>query len=161
MGICRVFEQLEAAWACVVFERFGRFGFVLYFLFIGGLSLAAINLTSRVAGSVFQALAVEKSATSQSSRVKSGLEAQDRAAEWQAAGYVLERPPVPDVPAAALAKAMDAAENYPLPPDVKSNALPVGPRVAGWTKRIKAKTATSFADDSSGRIILRSLRAEM
>ena len=161
MGTCRAFEQLEAARACVVFERLGKFGFVLYFLFIGGLSLAVVNLTSRVAGSVFQALAVEKSATSQSSRVKSGLEAQDRAAEWQAAGYVLERPPVPDVSAALLAKGMDAAENHPLPPGANSNALPVGPRVAGWTKLIKAKVATSVADESSGRIILRSLRAEM
>ena len=56
---------------------------------------------------------------------------------------------------------MDAAENRSLPLDTKSNALRLEPRVAGWMKRIKAKRATSVADESSGSIILRSLRTEM
>jgi hypothetical protein len=160
VGTCRAFEQLEAARACVVFERLGKFGFVLYILFIGGLSLAVVNVTARVASSAIAGLIVEKS-TPNTSRVTTGLEAQERAAGWQSAGYILEMPTVPDVSAALLAKGMDAAENHPLPPGANSNALPVGPRVAGWTKRIKAKVATSVADESSGRVILRSLRAEM
>ena len=147
-------------WACVVFERSGKFGIVIYFLFVGGLSLTVVKLTARVASSAIASLTFEKSAPN-TSRVTTGLEAQERAAGWQSAGYILERPPVPGVSAAVLAKGMDAAENHPLPPGANSNALPVGPRVAGWTKRIKAKVATSVADESSGRIILRSLRAEM
>ena len=160
MGTCRAFEQLEAARACVVFERLGKFGFVLYFMFVGGLSLALVNVTARLASSAIAGMIVENSSPN-TSRVTTGLEAQERASRWQTAGYILERPPVPDVSAAALAKGMDAAENHPLPPDANSSALRVGPRVAGWTKRIKAKVATTIADESPGRIILRSLRAEM
>ena len=160
MGTCRAFEQPEAARACVVFEPLGKFGFVLYFMFVGSLSLALVNVTARVASSAIAGLAIENSSPNPS-RVTTGLEAQERASRWQSAGYILESPPVPDVSAAALARGMDAAENHPLPPDANSSASPVGPRVAGWTKRIKAKVATSVADESPGRIILRSLRAEM
>jgi hypothetical protein len=160
VGTCRAFEQLKAARACVVFERLGKLGFVLYFMFVGGLSLAVVNVTARVASSAIAGLIVENS-TPNTSRVTTGLEAQARASRWQTAAYILERPPVPDVSAAALAKGMDAAENHPLPPVANSSALPAGARVAGWTKRIKAKVATSVADESPVRIILRSLRAEM
>jgi hypothetical protein len=160
VGTCRAFEQLEAARACVVFERLGKFGFVLYFMFVGGLSLALVNVTARLASSAIAGMIVENSSPN-TSRVTTGLEAQERASRWQTAAYILERPRVPDVSATALAKGMDAAENHPLPPDANSSAMPVGPRVAGWTKRIKAKVVTSVADESPGRIILRSLRAEM
>jgi hypothetical protein len=146
--------------ACIVFVRFGGFSLVLYFLFVGSLSLALANVSALVARVAIADLTFKKGVPS-TSRVATGLEAQDRTAGWQSADYILERPPVPDVSATALAKGMDAAENLPLPCGVRSNELPVGPRVAGWAKRINAKTATSVADESTGRIILRSLRMEM
>ena len=98
----------------------GGFGFVLYFAFIVGLTLALINVIGRVADSAFTGLAIEGSATSKSSRIKTGLEAQERAAKWRSADYALERPPVPDVSVAALAKGLDAAEDHPLPPHAKT-----------------------------------------
>jgi hypothetical protein len=160
VGPCRAFERLELCGACVVFERFGGFSLVLYFLFVGSLSLALEDVSTRVAGMAIAALTFKKGVPN-ASRVATGLEAQERTAGWQSAGYILERPPVPQVSAAALAKGMDAAETHPLPWGVRSNELPVGTRVAGWAKRINAKTATSVADESSGSIILRSLRMEM
>jgi hypothetical protein len=94
-------------------------------------------------------------------RVVTGLEAQARAALWQPAVYIPARTPMPDVSAAALANGMDDAES-PSPSALSSPALPSHARVAAWTKRIKLKRPSSLvADESSGRIILRSLRAEM
>ena len=141
-----------------MFERFGGLGFVLYFLITGGLSLAVVNVSAHIAESTFQGLTIKKSETSQSSRVKSGLEAQERAARWKPAGYVLDRPPAPDLAAAALAKGLDTAESHPLPPVTKVDVWANQPRVAGWMKRTKAR---GVADENTGRIILRSLRSEM
>ena len=166
--------------ACVVFERLGGFGFALYFLFVSAVSLAVVNMAARLAGSAVADLTFEKSAA-KTSRVTTGLEAQERAAGWQSAVIVLETPPVPDVSAAALAKGMDAAEIRALPPDTKSNVgsnfapklsqnrlrnrrnigSTLRPRIAGWMKRINAKRGTTVADESPNSIILRSLRAEM
>ena len=146
--------------ACVVFERLGGFGFAVYFLFVGAVSLAVVNMAARLAGSAVADLTFEKSAP-KTSRVMTGLEAQERAAGWQSAVIVLETPPVPDVSAAALAKGMDAAENRSLPPDTKSNGSTLRARVAGWMKRTNPKRVTTVADESPGSIILRSLRAEM
>jgi hypothetical protein len=117
-------------------------------------------MAARLAGSAVADLTFEKSAP-KTSRVMTGLEAQERAAGWQSAVIVLETPPVPDVSAAALAKGMDAAENRSLPPDTKSNGSTLRPRVAGWMKRTNPKRVTTVADESPGSIILRSLRAEM
>ena len=68
---------------------------------------------------------------------------------------------VPDVSVAALAKGLDAAEDHPLPPDARTYARPIRPRVAGWMKRVGAKPATRFADESPDRLIVRSLQGEM
>ncbi|GAG08723.1 unnamed protein product [marine sediment metagenome] len=150
-----------------MFERLAGFGFVLY-LFLIGLAVAAIGVAARVASSTFAELTIARSATSQPSRVKTGLEAQERQAQWQSTDHVLERPPVPDVSAAALAKGLEAAETHSLPAethspptDVSSKARPTRPRVAGWMKRDKPKAATSLADESPSLIITRSLRGEM
>ena len=110
MGTCRVFEQPKAAWACAVFERFGGLGFVVYFLIIGGLSLAVVNVAAHLAESTFQGLTIKKSETSQSSRVE-----------------------------LALAKGLDTAESRPLAPVTKVNVWPNRPRVEGWTKRAKGR----------------------
>ena len=95
----------------------GGFGLVLYLLMIGGLLLAVINVTARVADSAFTGLTIEGSATPKSLRVKHRLE--------------------PDAPAMALAKGLDR-----LP--ANASAGPIRPSVAGWTKRGGAKSATSL-----------------
>lgn len=149
-----------------MFERLGGIGFVLYFLLIG-LALAAIAVSARVASSSLAELTIARNATSQASasRVTVGLEAQTRQAQWQSAGQALERPPVPDVSAATLAKGLDAAENHrenhPLPPVAKSKTPPIRARVAAWMKRGKPKAVTNLAEESPNRLIERSLRGEM
>ena len=84
---------------------------------IGGLLLAVINVTARVADSAFTGLTIEGSATPKSLRVKHRLE--------------------PDAPAMALAQGLDR-----LP--ANASARPIRPSVAGWTKRGGAKSATSL-----------------
>ena len=149
----------KAARACVVFDRLGPFGFVLYFLIIVGAIVALVHVTSRVADYAIASRAREASAATRTSRVAVGLEAQQRAAGWQPSGSVPERPTEPDVSATELAKGIDDAENHPLPSNANSNE-PTGPRVEGWSKRMDLKKPASIVDEI-GHIILRSLRSEM
>ena len=104
----------KAARACVVFDRLGPFGFVLYFLIIVGAIVALVHVTSRVADYAIASRAREASAATRTSGGV-GLEAQQRAAGWQPSGSVPERPTEPDVSATELAKGIDDAENHPLP----------------------------------------------
>ena len=83
----------KAARASVMFDRLGALGFVLYFLIIGGVILALVQLTSRVADYAVASRAREASAGTGTSGVTVGLEAQQRAAGWQPTGYGVERPP--------------------------------------------------------------------
>ena len=69
----------KAARACVVFDRLGPFGFVLYFLIIVGAIVALVHVTSRVADYAIASRAREASAAT---RMAVGLEAQQRAAGW-------------------------------------------------------------------------------
>ena len=110
----------KAARACVMFDRLGPFGFVLYFLIIVGAIVALVHVTSRVADYAIASRAREASAATRTSRVAVGLEAQQRAAGWQPSGSVPERPTEPDVSATELAKGIDDAENHPLPSNARS-----------------------------------------
>jgi hypothetical protein len=139
-------------------DRLGGFVFPFYVLFIGGVILALVHVTPRVANYAFTGLAEETSEPPGTSRVAVGLEAQERAPGWRPEVHVSEKPPEPDVSAADLAKAIDDAENHPLPPDAKSNELLAGPRVAGWSKRIDRKRPRTESPD---QLVLRSLGHEM
>jgi hypothetical protein len=124
-----------------VFERLGVFGFLLYFLIVGGSITLLIHVASQIAD---YAVATQSSATSgspQSSRVAVGLEAQQRATTWQAVDSVSETPSEPQTSAAELAKSIDEAESHPLPVHGKSNELVPRPNVAGWSKRIDRNAA--------------------
>jgi hypothetical protein len=81
----------KAARACVVFDRLGPFGFVLYFLIIVSAIVALVHVTSRVADYAIASRAREASAATRTSRVAVGLEAQQRAAGWQPSGSVPEK----------------------------------------------------------------------
>ena len=76
-----------------MFDRLGALGFVLYFLIIGGVILALVQVTSRVADYAVASRAREASAATRTSRVTVGLEAQQRAVGWQPTGCGFERPP--------------------------------------------------------------------
>ena len=71
---------------------------------------ARSSLTSRKLRASWAFTTNDRSATVKPSRVKTGLEAQERAARWKSAGYFPERPPVSDMSAAAFAKGLDATE---------------------------------------------------
>jgi hypothetical protein len=75
-----------------MFDRLGALGFVLYFLIIGGVILALVQVTSRVADAV-ASRAREASAATRTSRVTVGLEAQQREAGWQPTGDDAENHP--------------------------------------------------------------------
>jgi hypothetical protein len=57
----------KAARACVVFDRLGPFGFVLYFLIIVGAIVALVHVTSRVADYAIASRAREASAATRTS----------------------------------------------------------------------------------------------
>ena len=78
----------KAVRACVVFDRLGPFGFVLYFLIIVGAIVALVHVTSRDADYAIASRAREASAATRTSRVAVGLEAQQRAAGWQPSASV-------------------------------------------------------------------------
>ena len=63
----------KAARACVVFDRLGPFGFVLYFLIIVGAIVALVHVTSRVADYAIASRAREASAATRTSRVAVGF----------------------------------------------------------------------------------------
>jgi hypothetical protein len=64
-------------------DRLGGFVFPLYFLFIGGVILALVHVSPRVANYAFGGLTEETSEPPRTSRVADGLEAQERAAGWR------------------------------------------------------------------------------
>ena len=61
-----------------MFDRLGALGFVLYFLIIGGVILALVQVTSRIADYAVASRAREASVATRTSRVTLGLEAQLR-----------------------------------------------------------------------------------
>jgi len=74
-------------------------------------------------------------------------------------------PKAPSIPFDQLAKGLDEAEQNNK--QFKTMGIVVRPRVAGWVKRIPRRAIPeepqrrAISEDSSGHIIMRSLRAEM
>jgi hypothetical protein len=127
------------------------FGFVAYAATIIALPLIIISAASHLASDVQQHMALS-GAVKPRSRVDAGLQAQARAANWQAGSTTTSTviPPTPELSAVLLAKGIDEAEA----PSV--TAMPAA-RVAGWIKR--AKPQRPPMSESPGRIIERSLSA--
>lgn len=141
-------------------DRLGGLVFVFYFLLVVGLPVAIINVAARIAGSAFQGLTIERSATPKTSRVTTGLEAQQRADGWQSPNIVPDKPTATNMPVGELAKKLDAAENHALPDYANLNDLQSGPAVAGWVKRVQDKPAVGVEDETPSGIVLRSLGRE-
>ena len=155
-------------------NRFYASAFYLAVIF--GSSWIAVTIGEALTRDALTRLALIPSSDSRPSRVATFIAAQERPAP---AGNA-EKPLVPAAPAlsiGALAKGMDDAERAPVQvveasavepaavPNDQPAAEPIEapkPRVAGWLKRLPKRTISALSpDETSGRIVLRSLRAEM
>ncbi len=135
---------------------------VFYIVLIVGSSWAAITVTEALAREALTRMALLPSADQRPSRVNVVLAAQEHPVSPQTSGEALvPAAPSPSVPVGTLAKALDAAEQS----NEQVGAMPVAARsrVAGWAKRLSRSAASprGARDESSGRIVTRSLRAEM
>jgi hypothetical protein len=130
------------------------FGFIAYAATIIALPLITISVAAQLTSEV-QRHIVQSGAMKPPSRVDVGLQAQARAANWQAGSPTTSTviPPTPELSAALLAQGMDDAEA-----NEHSVTATTVARVAGWIKR--AKPQPLLTSDSPGRIIERSLRAD-
>jgi hypothetical protein len=126
-------------------------GFIAYVATIIALPLIIISVASHLASDVQQHMSLS-GAVNPRSRVDVGLQAQARAASWQAGSPTTSavKPPTPEVSAVLLAKGIDEAE-------ASSVTTTPAARVVGWIKR--AKPQPQLTSESPGRIIERSLSA--
>ena len=129
-------------------------GFIAYVATIILLPLVIISAASYLTSEVQQHL-VQSATMKPPSRAEVGLQAQARAANWQAGSLPKSTviPSEPELPAALLAKGMDEADAHA--PSVTPTTVA---RVAGWTKRAKPQPA--LKSESPGAIVERSLRAD-
>jgi hypothetical protein len=160
---------------------------VFYIALIVGSSWVAVSVGEALTRQALTRLSLVRSSDPQPSRIDNFLAAQERPSQ----SMNRQEPLIPAANAAplgTLAKAMDEAETAVAEPDaetqVKNTAAPKleaetvddasratdpavnpiapKPRVAGWMKRMSKRDASSDRrDETSARIIMRSLRAEM
>ena len=135
---------------------------VFYVVLIVGCSWAVVTVGEALARQALTILALVPSLDQRPSRVNVGLAAQEaaqqHAASPQNAKEVLD-PAAPSMPVGALAKALDDAEQNG--EQEQAAAIVLRPRVAGWVKRLPKPAVPAAPDESSGHIIMRTLRAEM
>ncbi|MFT3733270.1 MAG: hypothetical protein QM780_17940 [Hyphomicrobium sp.] len=143
---------------------------IFYVVLIIGSSWTAVSLGEMLARDALTNLALLPSSNARPSRVDAYLAANERIPEPKDVRQPLV-PAAPSVTVGALAKAMDDAEHGQSETtnnegSATSTAIPAvvpeaeKPRVAGWVKRLP-KRAVPENEETSGRIIMRSLRAEM
>jgi hypothetical protein len=144
---------------------------VFYIALIVGSSWVAVTVGEALTREALIKLSIVEPAEARPTRVETVLAAQGRAPD--AAGAV--KPLVPEpatLPVGILAKAMDDAERTSDPAaddaagqdrEVAKAAVPeaVKPRVAGWSKRLSKRDISTAEPETSARIIMRSLLAQM
>ncbi|MBS0232472.1 MAG: hypothetical protein JSR99_03190 [Proteobacteria bacterium] len=133
---------------------------IFYIALIMGSSWVTVSVGEALTREALTKLALMPSADPRPSRVDTFLAAQDRATPPQNTKEPLV-PTASSLPVGALAKAMDEAEQSGVPaaaqtPEASDAAKP---RVAGWSRRLP--THASSADETTGHIIMRTLRADM
>ncbi len=145
---------------------------IFYIVVIVGGAWTAVTLGEFLAREALTNLALVPGVNSGPSRVDTFLAAQERGATSENAKERLI-PAATSLPAGTLAKAMDEAEQIGDNPAAKESdtaattptvpaPLAEKPRVAGWVKRIPKRALSAvLPDETSGRLIMRSLRAEM
>jgi hypothetical protein len=135
---------------------------VFYIVLIVGSSWAAVTVGEALAREALTRLALVPSLDQRPSRVIVGLAAQEAAQLHAAAPQNAKEalvPAAPSMPVGALAKALDDAEQNG--DREKATTIVPRPRVADWAKRLAKPAAPAPPDESSGHIIMRTLRAEM
>jgi hypothetical protein len=133
---------------------------VFYIVLIVSSSWAVVTVTEALAREALTRMALIPSADQRPSRVNVVLAAQERPVSPQTSGAALvPAAPSPSVPVGTLAKALDDAEQSN--EQTQSTPTLARPRVAGWVKRLPKAWVPTARDESSGRIVMRSLRAEM
>lgn len=144
---------------------------VFYIALIVSSSWVAVTVGEGLTRVALTKLSLVEPSGPRPTRVETVLAAQERGAEPDK----MAKPLVPEpstVPLGALAKAMDDSERSIAQPvsdtadvnsDIPPPAIPaaVKPRVAGWSKRIPKRDVSAVESETSARIIMRSLRAEM
>lgn len=134
---------------------------IFYIALIIGSSWITVHVGEALTREALTRLALIPSANPKPSRVDAFLAAQQRGTPPPKASEPLI-PAASTVPVGTLAKAMDEAEK-PAPasadiPFSEPSAAPK-PRVAGWSRRLPKRDYS--ADETSGDIVMRTLRAEM
>jgi hypothetical protein len=141
---------------CAVLDRLGGFVFAVYLLLIGCAAFAivsAFTFAVRLPGHSLRGTVPAKV-----SRAEAGLRLRERTANWrppQAASLV---PPAPQMSVSELTKGLEAAEGTS--PPMRKTHLVRRPRVAGWVQREKPGPRSRVSNESTNRVILRSLFAQ-
>ncbi len=161
---------------------------IFYIALIVGSSWVAVSVGEALTRQALTRLSLVKSSDPQPSRVDNFLAAQERPSQPMNNKQEPLIPAANAAPLGTLAKAMDDAETAVAEPDAETSAKntaapkleaetvdeathatdpavnPIAPkpRVAGWMKRMsKRESSSDRRDETSARIIMRSLRAEM
>ncbi|WP_045837282.1 hypothetical protein [Hyphomicrobium sp. 99] len=137
---------------------------LFYIVLIVASSWTVVTVAEALAREALTKLALAPSAKSRPTRVNVVLTSQKQVGFPQKAGDPVV-PKAPAISAGELAKALDEAEHTDK--QSKTMGVVVRPRVAGWVKRIPKRAIPedqprrAVSEESSGRIIMRALRADM
>jgi hypothetical protein len=141
---------------CAVLDRLGGFVFAVYLLLIGCAAFAIVNaftFAARLPGHSFK-----MTVPAHVSRAEAGLRSRERAINWrppQSARLVLL---APQMSIGELTKGLDAAEGNS--PAMRKSHFVRRARVAGWVHREKSGPRSRVSNESTNRVILRSLFAQ-
>jgi hypothetical protein len=138
---------------------------IFYIALIVGSSWVAVTVGEALTREALTRLALIPSADPRPSRVDTFLAARERAVPPQNEKEPLIPTASSSIPIGTLAKAMDDAEQTdPSASADTATSAPAAakPRVAGWSRRpSKRDFSATAADQTSGQIIMRTLRTEM
>jgi|SRR6185312_5739091 len=137
---------------CAVLDRLGGFVFAVYLLLIGCACFAIVSAFTFAVRLPGQSL----KGPAQVSRAEAELRSRDRTANWLPPEAARLVPPAPQTSVSELTKGLEEAEGNS--PAMRKPHV-VRPRVAGWVRREKPSPRYRVFNETTSRIILRSLFA--
>ena len=137
---------------------------LFYIVLIVASAWTVVTIGEALAREALTQLALSPAKKSRPTRVNMVLASQKEVPPSRRPGDVIV-PKAPSISAGELAKALDEAEHNGKQPYQPVNPV-VRARVAGWEKRVPKRELPEYqvrrtVDESSGRLIMRALRAEM